>query len=224
MRMSDLQSSGAMAQQYGVKAIVYGPPGSAKTPSVATAPAPVLLAAEPGMLSMKGTNIATYEAQTWAKIKEFFEWVHGSNESRQFQTVAVDSVSQICEIHLRDNPKKHSHGLQKYGAMAEDVYDILHKLYYMKERHIYLICKQAVERTDASTKVRPYFPGNDLDIKVPHLFDEILHLDNHIVPGVGPTRAFHCFNGIGAMCRDRSGKLQEYEPPNVSALFAKCMA
>lgn len=224
MQTRDLVSSGSLAQQYGVKALAYGPPGSGKTPVAATAPAPVLLAVEPGMLSMRGTNIATYEAQTWARIKEFFEWLEKSNESRQFQTVAVDSVSQMCEIHLRDNPKKHSHGLQKYGAMAEDVYDILHKLYYAKERHTYLICKQAILRTDDSTKVKPYFPGNDLDVKVPHLFDEILHLDNFVIPGVGPARAFHCFNGVGSMCRDRSGKLSEYEPPNLSAIFQKCMA
>lgn len=224
MRESDLRPANQHAIQYGVKSLVYGPPGSAKTPVTNTAPRPVLLAVEPGLLSMRGSTVPTYVAPTWAKIKEFFDWVKSSNEVRNYDTICVDSVSQVCEIFLRDNPTKVQHGLKLYGDMAVNVGDILHNLYYMQNKHTYLICKQEVEQIEGGGgKRRPYFPGNDLKVKVPHLFDEILHLDLHAVPGMGTTRAFHCHSAFDAYCRDRTGMLAEYEPPNLTALFNKCM-
>lgn len=224
MNIRDLREAQEFARSYGVKSVVYGPPGTGKTPIINTAPRPVLLAVEPGLLSMRGSRVPTYVAPTWAKIKEFFDWWHGSNETKAFDTLGTDSISQICEVYLRDNPGKHSHGLKLYGAMAEAVGDILHKLYYQQNKHMYIIAKQEIEQTEAGAgKKRAYFPGNDLKVKTPHLFDAILHLDNHVVPGYGMTRAFHCHSAADAVCRDRTGNLAEYEPPDLSALFAKCM-
>lgn len=224
MNERDLVPSGTLANQYGVKSLVFGPPGSAKTPTITTAPRPVLLAVEPGMLSMRGTNIPTRDAPKWAEIKDFFAWLKSSSEARNYDTVGIDSVSQICEVHIRDNPHKVSHGLQQYGKMADDVYKELYDLFYMKQKHVYLICKQEIVKLDSGTLMRPYFPGQALPTLVPHLYDEILQLDLHSIPGVGQARAFRCWGGFGVNCRDRSGKLAEFEPPNLTALFNKCMS
>lgn len=224
MNERDLQPAHKLAAFYGVKSLVFGPPGSGKTPVINTAPNPVLLAVEPGMLSMRTSNVPTYEASTWAKIEEFFKWLHGSNESKKYHTLGVDSVSQMCEIYLRDNPKKVSHGLKLYGLMAEEVGDELHKLYFMREKHMYLICKQEIEQTaDGPGKKRPYFPGKELATKVPHLYDLIMQLDTHSIPGYGAARAFHCHSAMDANVRDRSGVLAEFEEPNLSGVFNKIM-
>lgn len=223
MNINDLKEAREFAKNYGVKAIGYGGPGTGKTPVVNTAPRPVLLAVEPGLLSMRNSTVPTYLAPTWAKIKEFTDWAFGSNEARNFDTLAFDSVSQICEIYLRDNPKKVSHGLKLYGMMAEEVGDILHKLYYLQQKHVFLIAKQEVEQTDAGSKYRPYFPGNDLKVKTPHLYDEVLQLGIFSVPGVGQTRAFQCHSSFDSYCRDRTGTLNQFEQPDLAALFNKCM-
>jgi len=57
MDIRDLKAASEHAQNFGCKCIIYGPSGSAKTPLVNTAPRPVLLSIEPGLLSMKGSNI-----------------------------------------------------------------------------------------------------------------------------------------------------------------------
>jgi hypothetical protein len=224
MQMSDMRQAREFAQRYGVKCLTFGPPGSGKTPITNTAPRPMLLASEPGLLSMRKSTVPTYQALTWKRIVEFFDWLEKSNERKNFDTVAIDSASQIAEIYLRDNPDRISHGLQLYGKMAEAVFDRLHKLYIMEGLHTYIICKQTVEKTDVGASLKPYFPGNDLNVKVPHLYDEILHLDMQAIPGVGTHKAFHCHSGIGVSCRDRTGNLAEFEPPDLSALFAKCMS
>lgn len=221
---ADFKEARVFAQSYGVKALAYGPPGVGKTPIVNTAPRPVFLAVEPGLLSMKNSRVPTYVAPTWKQIDEWFKWLWNSKETANYDTVCVDSVSQICEIYLRDNPEKVAHGLKLYGNMAERVGDILHKLYYMQGKHTYLICKQMIETTDGGSKRRPYFPGNDLNVKTPHLYDEILDVGRHTIPGHGVAIAFQCHSSFDSYCRDRTGLLDQFEPPDLSALFAKCMS
>jgi hypothetical protein len=222
---ADFKEAREFAKNYGVKALGYGPPGSGKTPIMNTAPRPCLLAVEPGLLSMATSTVPTYQAPTWAKIDDWFKWLFNSAETRNYDTAGVDSVSQMCEIYLRDNPKKVQHGLKLYGLMAEEVGDILHKLYYLQNKHTYLICKQTIERTEGDGgKRKPYFPGNDLNVKVPHLYDEIIDIGIHSVPSVGLTRSFQCHSSFDSYCRDRTGKLNQFEPPDLSALFAKCMS
>ena len=52
MDIRDLKAASEHAQNFGVKAIVYGPAGTGKTPILNTAPRPVLLATEAVLLSM----------------------------------------------------------------------------------------------------------------------------------------------------------------------------
>lgn len=224
MQMNQLRPAREFAAMYGCKALVYGGPGSAKTPTINTAPRPVLMAVEPGMLSMRNSDVPTWLAPTWKQIKEFLDWALGSNEMRNFDTLGIDSVSQICEIYLRDNPNKAAHGLKLYGDMATNVGDYLHKLYYMQQKHMYLICKQETEHLEGSgARHRPYFPGNDLKVKVPHLYDFILQLGIFAVPGFGNTLAFQCHSSFDSVCRNRTGNLAQFEPPDLSALFNKAM-
>jgi hypothetical protein len=62
MDIRSLRPARDFAVQYGVKAIVYGPPGSGKTPVINTAPRPVMLVCEPGLLSMRTSTVPTFFA------------------------------------------------------------------------------------------------------------------------------------------------------------------
>lgn len=227
MIAADLRRAGDIACQSGVKALVYGPPGSGKTPIAATAPNPVLLAIEPGLLSMRGSNIATWEAPTVAKIEEFFSWLFGSAEASQFDTVCVDSISEYAELVLGEELAKpeNKHAMQAYGEMSRRVMPNIMKLYYMKQKHMYLICKECHKDNDEKQKLHPYFPGKDLGIKIPHLYDSIWYLSKTQVPGIPtPTLAFRTQGTYNITARDRSGMLAEFEPPNLTDIFNKTMS
>ena len=105
MDIKDLKMAHEFATSYGFKAIIYGAAGTGKTPLVQTAPRPLLLACEPGLLSMRGSQVPTYQADTVAKIEEFFKWFLNSKEANQFDTLAVDSVSFMCDMYLEDGKK-----------------------------------------------------------------------------------------------------------------------
>lgn len=226
MQMSNLKPASELAQRFGVKALAYGPPGTGKTPLIKTAPRPVLCVVEPGMLSMRdATNIPAWDAYTPERIDEFFKWLFESREAANFDTVGIDSVSQLAEIILTQELNRNKDGRKAYGEMSRRVMDIINKLYYLPQKHIYLIAKQVTADENGVATKRPYFPGQDLNVKVPHLYDEILHIAEANIPGmVKPVVAIRALPTFGIMARDRSGRLAELEPPNLGEVFKKCMS
>lgn len=236
MNQNDLKPAGSFAKQYGVKAILYGQPGTGKTPMINTAPRPVLLSVEPGLRSMAGSNVPTWEARDYSKIDEFFNWFSNSKESANFDTLAIDSGSEIAEIILKRELATNKDGRRAYGEMSRKCMEWFDQLYYMKEKHIVLICKQTKNETGKSMvnnggiisvevqyQTAPYFPGNDLNTKVPHRYDEILYASHMHIPNVGATVGLRTKGTPEIHARDRSGQLAEIEPPNLAQLFAKCM-
>ena len=220
MQASDLRPAKEFAQLFGCKAIIYGPPGSAKTPIINTCPRPVLLAVEPGLLSMRNSNVPTWMAPTKARIDEFFKWFELSAETKNYDTLAIDSISQMCNIALDESKAKH--GLAQYGEMADYIMPYLQRLYYMKEKHMYLIAK---EELTSDSKRRPAFPGQQLNGSsgVSHLYDCILRLARVPIPNVGETLAFQCNGTMDILARNRTGDLADFEPPDFGALVKKVM-
>ena len=223
MNIQSLRPASDFAQQYGVKSVIYGPPGSAKTPLINTAPRPILLATEPGLLSMRGSNVPTFLAPDAKTIDEFFTWFFNSNENKNFDTLAIDSGTQMAETYLLQAEATNKHGLKAYGEMADNTMKQLRQMYFMPQKHIYLIAKEQITEDNNVRMRRPYYPGRELPIKVPHLFDFVLRLDTHNVPGVGQVRAFRCNSSFEEMARARTGNLNDYEEPHFGKLIQKAM-
>jgi hypothetical protein len=237
MNIKDLQPASNFAKRYGVKAIIYGQAGTGKTPMMNTAPRPVLLAVEPGLRSMSNSNIPTFFADTKKRIDEFFEWFFKSAEAKQFDSLGIDSGSEIAEVVLKELMPKISHGQKLYGEMAKTVDEWITDLYYLENKHVFLICKETraesgkslvnnngVISVEVQYQSKPYFPGNQLNVIVPHKYDEILQAAHVNIPGVGNTVALRTKGTPEVYARDRSGKLNELEPPNLAAIVQKCMS
>lgn len=226
MNIKDLRPASSLARRYGVKCVVYGGPGSGKTPLIKTAPRPILLVVEPGMLSARSKefdNIPAFEAFTADKIDDFFKWFFESKEAANFDTLGVDSITQVAEIFLNNELARNKDGRRAYGEMARNIKTKLDTMYYFPNKHIYLIAKQGEE--DTTKKKRPYFPGQELNVYAPHLFDEILHIGLETIPGIiKPTPAFRTKESFDFMARDRSGNLNEFEPTDLNLIFNKVMA
>src|SRR6267154_1253218 len=130
-----------------------------------------------------------------------------------------DSVSQLADVYLQQSLKDNKHGMKAYGEMAESTMAHLRTLYYTKEKHTYLICKEETKNLDNQTVRRPYFPGQVLPIDIPHMYDIIARLAKTNVPGqLGEVLAFQCVGNMNVLARNRTGNLNEFEEPNFSKL------
>jgi AAA domain len=223
MNLQNLRPARDFAQNFGVKAVIYGPAGSGKTPVINTAPRPLLLACEPGLLSMRTSSVPTFVGSTPELIDEFFKWFFESSETKNFDTLAVDSTSHMAEIYLQKALRTNKHGLQAYGEMATNTLKHLRTLYFTQYKHTYLIAKQEIINENGLTTRRPYYAGRQLPVELPHMYDQILHLDIHSVPGMGQIKSFQCAQTLDVMARDRTGQLAEFEPPDFGRIVAKAM-
>ena len=244
MQMSNLKPASSLANRFGVKSMIFGAPGSGKTPLIDTAPRPVLLVTEPGMLSMRHSKIPCWEGYTPKAIQEFFDWFTKSKETVNFDTLGIDSFSNLAELILSEEEGGKSkagnevHGKKAYGNMAKRVKEYADILYYFPQKHIVLIAKQTTYENGRQTVLqnntvsyepimqkRPYFPGQALNVYLPHLFDNVMQLGEAIVPGFStPQRALRTREIPEIFARDRLGNLNDLEPPNLNELFKKSMS
>lgn len=230
MDIRDLKAAGEHANNFGVKALIYGPAGTGKTPILNTAPRPVLLATEPGLLSMRNSTVPTYEAYTSQRIDEFFKWFFNSTETKAFDTLGIDSGSQMADIYLnaalsgKSSSGNKKHGMAAYGEMATNTMEHLRTLFYTRYKHVYLICKEQIADVDFQSLRRPYFPGQVLPVDVPHLYDFIIRVARTNVPSmVGEQLAFQCNGTMNIMARNRTGNLNDFEEPNFGKLVQRAM-
>lgn len=224
---SQFKQAGQFAVNYGVKAVVYGPPGSGKTPLINSAPRPILFVCEPGLRSMARSTIPAMEVYSPDNLRDMKNWIVGSNETKNFDTIALDSVSQMSEIFLAEGHLKNKDGRAAYGYAADQTSAITEMLFFLKNKHIVLIAKQEIYDDAGVFKKRPYFPGKVLNVEIPHRYDLIMHYaaDKIMVPGLStPVKALRTASSYDIMARDRSGMLNEFEPPDLNAIFAKSMS
>ncbi len=238
MNQSNLKPAGQLAQRFGVKAILYGKPGTGKTPMLNTCPRPLLLACEAGLKSMKGSTIPTWEAFTPEAIKEFFDWFFKSNEAKNFDTLGIDSGSQLAEIILAAELKINKDPRKSYGNLSLRVMEWINPLYFMPQKHLVVICKQTQVEVgtqlvkqdgafvvETSYQAQPYFPGQDLNVKIPHLFDDILYVGLANVQGVQEkVVAIHSKFNDKFLARNRTNLLEALEPPHLGNLISKLMS
>lgn len=209
----------------GVKVLTYGPSGVGKTRLCATAPAPFILSAEAGLLSLRQYSIPALEISTMTELDEAYRWCLGSYEARAFQTFCVDSASEIAERVLENELAKSKDPRKAYGAMQQWVLWYLKQFRDMPGRHVYFSAKQGHIRDDvrSMTLYGPSMPGQQLGPALPYLFDEIFQLDVYTMPNT-PSATFSALRtrrNPQYDAKDRSGSLDEFEEPNLSKIFQK---
>jgi phage nucleotide-binding protein len=217
----NVKTTGSLAAN-GVKVLVYGQAGAGKTSLVKTLPNPIVLSAEGGLLSIQDADLPFIEIGDMDTLKEAYSWLAGSDEAKQYQSVALDSISEIAEVVLNAEKKATKDPRQAYGAMQEQMADIIRAFRDLPGRHVYMSAK--LEKTqDEMGRVlyAPSMPGNKTGQALPYFFDEVLALRVE-KDGEGVTqRALMCDSDGLWLAKDRSGKLEAWEAPDLGAIIAK---
>jgi hypothetical protein len=122
----------------GVKVLVYGQAGAGKTSLIKTLPAPVVLSAEGGLLSIQDADLPYLEIASMADLMEAYEWLT-SSEGKGFKSVALDSISEIAEVCLNTEKKIAKDPRQAYGAMQEQMADVIRAFRDLPGRHVLML-------------------------------------------------------------------------------------
>jgi phage nucleotide-binding protein len=217
----NVKTTGSLAAN-GVKVLVYGQAGAGKTSLIKTLPQPIVLSAEGGLLSIQDADLPFIEISDMETLREAYTWLTQSDEANGFQSVALDSISEIAEVVLNAEKKATKDPRQAYGAMQEQMADIIRAFRDLPGRHVYMSAK--LEKTqDEMGRVlyAPSMPGNKTGQALPYFFDEVLALRVEKDTDNNTQRALMCDSDGLWLAKDRSGKLDAWEAPDLGAVIAK---
>jgi phage nucleotide-binding protein len=217
----NVKSTGSLAAN-GVKVLVYGQAGAGKTSLIKSLPSPIVLSAEGGLLSIQDADLPFIEIASMDDLREAYEWLTSSDEAKAYQSVALDSISEIAEVCLNHEKKVNKDPRAAYGAMQEQMADIIRAFRDLPGRHVYMSAK--LEKTqDEMGRVlyAPSMPGNKTGQALPYFFDEVLALRVEKDSEGATQRALMCDSDGLWLAKDRSGKLDAWETPDLTAIIAK---
>lgn len=221
-----IQSTGNVVTN-GVKCMVYGQAGSGKTVLCATAPNPIILSAEAGLISLQWANLPYIQIDTVAELHEAYNWFASSKEALQYETCCLDSISEISEVILAQQKELNKDPRKAYGETQDQVLALIRAFRDLPGRNVYFSAKQEAIK-DGITGAATYGPmltGNKLAQHVPYFFDELFQLFVYVDPQTKQeTRALRTKTDNQYVAKDRSGKLHDWEPPNLNEVFNKIIA
>lgn len=206
----------------GVKMCVFGFAGAGKTSLIPTLPSPIILSAEGGLLSIKESRLHYIEISSMADLKEAYGWLINSDEAKQFQSVALDSISEVAEVVLTDERKKSKDGRAAYGEMNTSMQELIRAFRDIPNKHVLMTAK--LEKTaDESGRIlySPSMPGKTLTQGLDYYFDEVMALRVEKDADGNYVRALMCDSDGLWRAKDRSGKLSMWEAPNLSEIINK---
>lgn len=217
----NLQRTGTLGAQ-SVRMLVYGQAGAGKTSLIPTLPDPVVLSAEGGLLSIAGSDVPFIEVSSMATLREAYTWLTQADEARGFQSVALDSISEIAEVVLSAEKKAAKDPRQAYGAMQEQMADLIRAFRDLPGKHVYFSAKLEQSRDEMGRMLyAPSMPGNKTGQSLPYFFDEVLALRvEKDAEGIS-QRALMCDSDGLWVAKDRSGKLDTWEAPHLGEIIRK---
>lgn len=211
----------------GVKTVIYGGSGVGKTRLALTAKDSILLSAEKGLLSLQDEDYPYMEITKPEHVDQAYELLRRTND---YKTIILDTVSEIGEVLLTDflltggsegqpvkDPRK------AYGLMAEAMMPMIRKYRDMPGKNIVFLAKLEIKEDEDNGIMiyRPMFPGQVIKNQLPFMFDGIYYMSVTKDKGKNDVTVLQTKATRGIVAKDRSGKLDMYERPDIDAIIKK---
>lgn len=230
--MITLRSSANIDFRNGIKCCLYGASGTGKTPILATAPLPLIINLEKGLISIRNLRPPVPYIDCFDSPmppvdyldREVIPWLISSVEARQFYTCGLDSLAEVMDVELEQQKRVNKDARKAFYATAERTKEIARKFRDIPGKACVLICKEEKGRdVTGIEKYQPMIPGVVLSNEMPYFFDEVMRVEIGNPGTKQEWRALRCHANSFAHARDRSEMLNEYEPTNLTQVFSKIL-
>jgi hypothetical protein len=197
-----------------IKVVVYGPAGIGKTVLCATAPKPIIVSSEAGLLSLSSLDVPYIEVSSLEDLDAAYRML----KSSEYETICLDSLSEIAELVLKRLKEGEKDPRQAYLKMAEAMLHMIRNFRDLKGKHVVFVTKMESRVDDLDImQHRPILPGQMLPNQLPYMVDELFCM----VQDKQKARWLQTESDRNRVCKDRSGKLDKMETPDLSKIFAK---
>jgi len=214
-----------------IKICVYGEAGLGKTVLCSTAPRPLIMSAENGLLSLAALDIPYTLVTSVDEVQAVYEFLQTDEAKEQFDTICLDSISEIGEVLLVDMKAKEKDPRAAYGRMQDAISGMMRNFRDLKDYHVVFTAKQERQTDDFTgvTKYMPSMPGRVLTKDLPYVFDELFVMRigedpegksyRYIQPN--PEVSYDAKDRSGALGTRKDGTYTNQEPPNLTKIINK---
>lgn len=209
-----------------VKALIYSESGFGKTWLCKTAPNPVIISAENGLLTLKDVNIPVIEISSFEDLEDAYDFVTTDERAKDFETICLDSISDIAETVLSEEKEKAGKDPRAaYGAYADKLLPMIKKFRDIPDKHVYFTAKmkRITDEFSGITAYGPAMPGQQLGQALPYVFDFCLALRIGQDEEGNNFRYLQTQADIQYICKARGGRLDESEVPDLTHIFDKAL-
>ncbi len=207
----------------GVKVLTYSRAGVGKTKLSATAPKPIIISAEAGLLSLQDDKVDIIEVESVEDIMEAYIFLTESKDAEKYETICLDSLTEIAEVMITEYKSQEKDARQAYGRLNDDMSSFIRSFRDLKGKHVYFTAKEQRIVDDATgiTTYMPGMPGKTLLNGLSFFFDEVFAMQIGRLEDGTKYRYLQTAPTPRYEAKDRSGRLDEKEEPNLTKIFAK---
>ena len=210
-----------LTQDNGLKVLVYGAAGVGKTTLCASTGAPektLILSAEAGLLSIRESNVSAINITSVQTLRDALTYLKAGDHP--YTWVCLDSVSEIAEQILASEMESKKDPRQAYGEMAVTMEKMI-KSFRDLPFNVCMVCKGKQSDDEGRLVWQPSLPGQRLAEQIAYLFDEVFCLVAQANKEGEVKRALRTTADGKYTAKDRSGRLDAWEAPDLGAIYKK---
>lgn len=228
--------------------LLYGESGLGKTSllkSLNIEPKEILyIAADPGQLALQPkklklgepkflerdmTSVGYFQPRSFEDFKKIKDYIVSGEAKKKYKLLWIDGLDEVGEEALRlfmerEKAKGQKANLQvAYGDMATAMRNWIQDILRAPDISS-VFTTHITENENSDIQYIPSFPGKKMTNSLVDIFDEVLCLRmERITPTSQPERLLQCTRNVGIryQAKDRSGRLDDYEKPDLGAVINK---
>lgn len=220
-----------------IKMLIYGLSGVGKTTLAKTIGEPTLIiSAESGLLSLADAEVDVIEITTddngnvlspsdkIARLAQVYKYLLNPETQKKYKWVFIDSLSEIFQNlieHLYTQFPERKDALPMWGEFSKKTRSIIKSFRDLPNYNVVFTALSIREKSEEGRFVTTLDLNGKIQHQITAFFDEVFYMTIATDADGNDKRLLLTQNTENTVAKDRSGKLNKFEEPNLGLIARK---